>query len=987
MSRENQHKSDDEFRRAERLEFLRSLRREAGISQKDAATKFDLEGRQARQTIGAWERGQQIPDVRHRTRFIGYLWDNLRLRNSPAKFEETWQILVEEWQWSPISETEIKEYHLGRTSAQDTIVREENQQAPFKGLLHFGMSDADIFFGREELTVELVKLIKEQSFLAVIGASGSGKSSVVRAGLASAIERGALPIDGIQMPMNSTNWPIHIITPTNRPLNELAASLTRNEKSVATTASLLNDLSNDPRSLHLYICRLMEGRPSDESLLLIIDQFEELFTLCRNPSMRQSFVDNLLYAAGFPLSSESNELEISSSSAIVILTLRADFYTHCAEFTLLRRALEKYQKYIGPMNRHELRQVIEKPVLQSGGNLEPGLVDLMLDDASQEPGALPLLSHALLETWKRRNSRTLTFAGYQASGRVQGAITKTAESTYSVLTQAQQTIAKNIFLRLTQLGEGVQDTRRRVPLTELLSNSQAASDTEEVLQTLQNARLLTAVHESKSEEDIEKETAQEEIYIDVAHEALIREWGTLREWLTDDREGLRIHRHLTESAQAWLVLAKDPGELYRGIRLSRALAWEIEHSNELNEFERDFLDNSRRERDKLIEQENLRQTEREESRQRELKAAEEMVTNQDMYLRRLSIFAVITVILAGLALFFFIQARNRAVLAQQQLDRLQAGSILQVAREAKVNLKPEQAIEKFREAEQEADQASPPIDLHVDMQREISDTLRYVAEQWTWQGEELLREALASDSEPQWQQAYISATSLFSNALALKPPSNTYVYVKMPAFIVGSTRDGFVFTDDNPPKPIQIDEFWIMRTEVTNKQYKRCVDAGICKPPFNNHWNKEQFMLQPVVRINWYQANAYAKWVGGRLPSDAEWEYACRGKEGWTYPWENGEPNASLLNYRNSDLNILVEVGGYSPGVHGLYDMAGNVWEWTSSKRPNYPFDRRADQYSLASGSFADRDPRIRCSFRTKLTPDRISHFAGFRVIVSSSSF
>jgi hypothetical protein len=243
----------------------------------------------------------------------------------------------------------------------------------------------------------------------------------------------------------------------------------------------------------------------------------------------------------------------------VVIALRADFYSHCAQYPLLREAVAAEQEYIGQMTAEELRRAIEEPARRDGWEFEPGLVDVLLQDVSAggarapEPGALPLLSHALLATWERRCGRTLTLEGYHASGGVRGAIAETAENVFTdQLNRAQQEIARNIFLRLTELGEGTEDTRRRASLNELVRHSEEATQLRAVLNTLAEARLIT-LNEDNAE---------------VAHEALIREWQRLHEWLTQDREGLLLHRHLTGSAYEWEVRGRDPAELYRGARLA-----------------------------------------------------------------------------------------------------------------------------------------------------------------------------------------------------------------------------------------------------------------------------------------------------------------------------------------------------------------------------------------------------------------------------------
>jgi len=419
-------------------------------------------------------------------------------------------------------------------------------EPPFKGLQYFDVEDASLFFGRKNLTKSLLENIQANRFLAVVGASGSGKSSVVRAGVVASLK-------------DQPGWHIHIVTPTSAPLETLALALTSDSESVSAAKTLREDMRSDPESLHLYARRLMAD-DSKARMLLVVDQFEELFTLCKDQAEREAYVNNLMTAVS----------EEKQGPLTVILTVRADFYHHCMQYQSLRDALEKYQKNIGAMNDDELREAITGPAEQGGWEFEPGLVDLMLRDVSDEPGALPLLSHALLATWARRRARMLTLAGYSEAGGVHGAIAKTAEDTYRMLTSAQQQTARSIFLRLTELGEGTQDTRRRVNLREL---EQGSSTVDAVLKVLADARLVTTGKDS----------------VEVAHEALIREWPTLRLWLDEDRETLRIHRHLTETAQGWELNQRDVGDLYRGTRLTQALDWAKAHTGEMSPLEREYI--------------------------------------------------------------------------------------------------------------------------------------------------------------------------------------------------------------------------------------------------------------------------------------------------------------------------------------------------------------------------------------------------------------
>lgn len=523
-------------------------------------------------------------------------------------------------------------------------------EPPFKGLQYFEEADSDLFFGRELLTAKLVRRLRDTQFLSVvIGASGSGKSSLVRAGLIPALKKGITLLDGTEPPDGSTDWQVDILTPTAHPLEALAIVLTRNADSATTTARLIDDLAQEPRSLALFLARTRGN--SKRHTVLVVDQFEELFTLCRDEFEREAFIDNLL-----------NLVSPGQSNTTLILTLRADFYAHLAQYPELRDAVAQQQEYIGPMTAEELRLAIEEPAKRGHWEFEPGLVDLILRDVGDEPGALPLLSHALLETWKRRAGHTLTLKGYADAGGVHGAIAHTAESIYQNLLPDEQAIARDIFLRLTELGEGTEDTRRRVSFEELTS-SEGAEHLRAVLNKLAEARLITLGENT----------------VEVAHEALIREWPTLREWLNQDREGLRLHRHLTEAAYEWELLGRDPGALYRGAHLAQARAWAELHPNALNAGEGTFLNAS-------AEQEQREEQEREEQRQRELAAAKELAETQRARAeeqthsanrlrtrnRVITTVGSIAVILALVAGLFGVQSNRNAVQAETNFNRAEA---------------------------------------------------------------------------------------------------------------------------------------------------------------------------------------------------------------------------------------------------------------------------------------------------------------------------
>jgi len=450
----------------------------------------------------------------------------------------------------------------------------EPGEPPFQGLQYFDEKDADRFFGRETLVAKIVGRLTSTRFLTVIGASGSGKSSVVRAGVIPALRRGERLADGSVPPTDSGQWDIRILTPSAHPLEALAASLTRDSESVSAITTLRNDLAQDPNALSLVARRVL-AQNNKKHLLLVIDQFEEVFTQSRQDDERSAFIENLLHA-----------LDPANAQPItILLTLRADFYSQLAFQDHLRELVSQNQEFIGAMSRDELKRAILLPAALGNWKVQEGLVEVILDDLGSEPGALPLLSHALLETWKRRRGRVLTVSGYTAAGGVRGAIAQTAETVFRQrLSIEQQPIARMIFIKLAEMGEDSLDTRRRAAFSELITRSTDTSTIDAVLSILTDARLVTTGTLEPGDTRV----------VEVAHEALIREWPTLRDWLNQNREGLILHRQLTEDTNDWLKLGRDTGALYRGVRLKQTLDWVKTNNDLISLAEQEFLDASQK---------------------------------------------------------------------------------------------------------------------------------------------------------------------------------------------------------------------------------------------------------------------------------------------------------------------------------------------------------------------------------------------------------
>jgi len=413
---------------------------------------------------------------------------------------------------------------------------------PYAGLAAFEPGDADRFFGRDDVTEELVRRVQERRFVAVFGASGAGKSSVLRAGLV-AKARVAMPV--------------MVLTPGQRPVEECAVAMAM--LTLRPVPDLRAELTADPDALHLQIRQALADRPADTDLLLVVDQFEEVFTLCHDESERLRFVTALVRASQHP-----------TSRLRVVLGVRTDFYTHCARIPELVDALRDAQVLVGPMNPTDLRSAVSQPAVRAGYAVEGELLAAVIADCAGESAMLPLLSHALLETWRRRRGNTLTLSGYQAAGGIAHAISQTAEQVYQDFDDRSQQFAKSLFLRLTALGDGTEDTKRRLRRDELDSTG---PDATAVLERLVHARLIALDHE----------------WVEITHEALIRCWPRLHGWLAADRDGLRVHRQLTEAATTWQALDRDPDALYRGSRLATVQEWHTATDTALNRSEREFL--------------------------------------------------------------------------------------------------------------------------------------------------------------------------------------------------------------------------------------------------------------------------------------------------------------------------------------------------------------------------------------------------------------
>ncbi|MFH8223590.1 AAA family ATPase [Streptomyces sp. NPDC018057] len=527
-------------------EALRELRTEAGRpTYRELARLAGFSS----STLSAAAAGRQLPSLTVLLAFVR------ACGAEPGPWEERWRATA-------------AELCVGDSADVETPGG-ERQQAPYAGLVAFRAEDAPWFFGRRRQIEQLAEQVGRRRFTAVVGASGAGKSSLLHAGF--------VPAWRAEHPEGQ----VVTLTPGPRPLAACLKALRAPEAANRTDADTPVDTldtvdagamrdagAGDDDPVGRAARRLLDGlRPESAELLLVVDQFEETFTLCEEPEEAARFIAALLAAAHGP-----------GSRCRIVVSLRADFYAHCTDHPGLADVMREDQVLVGALTTEELRQVICGPAARAGLTVESALLAELVARAQGRSAVLPLLSHALRETWRRRRGNALTLAAFEATGGMEEALARTAEQAYAALDPARRRTARDVLLRLTAPGDGAEDVKRRVRRTEL---ELCGGDPGPVLEHFARARLLVLDHDT----------------VEIAHETLIRRWPRLRDWLAEDREGLRVHRELAQAARQWAAVGRDTGALYRGVRLDRAHVWASARDfRALSGDERDFLTASLRAR-------------------------------------------------------------------------------------------------------------------------------------------------------------------------------------------------------------------------------------------------------------------------------------------------------------------------------------------------------------------------------------------------------
>lgn len=468
------------------------------------------------------------------------------------------------------------------TVENDLATRVDSGRCPYKGLEFFDCNDEDpqYFFGRERLVGQLLDHVRTQPFLALVGASGNGKSSVLRAGLLHQLKSG-------RRIAGSDQWQILITRPDAQPMKNLAEAFLPGGGSQLDRAEALGRAEGLLAEGAAGLQRLVQASVEPRTLL-VIDQFEEVFTRCESDEERSQYFQCLMGA-----------LAEARDKFCLIIAMRADFVGKCLaqEYSGLAQRLSDQMVNVLPLNKEELRAAICKPAERVNLGVEPALVTEILNDIQDAPGSLPLLQYTLKELWQRRENGQLKLAAYQTLGGISGTLDQRATEIYNRFGSDQQRTARHIFQQLTQLGEGTEDTRRRVFLENLIAEPLHPSErVKQVIDTLadtENRLLVTSEVVGKGAATVGKAPERRAI-VDVAHEALIRHWRLLRRWIEQNRDLLRQQRRIEASTVAWQERGKNKGYLLQGILLTEAIQFQEKQAESfpLSDTAKEFIQKS-----------------------------------------------------------------------------------------------------------------------------------------------------------------------------------------------------------------------------------------------------------------------------------------------------------------------------------------------------------------------------------------------------------
>lgn len=873
---------------------------------------------------------------------------------------EAAQNLLDYW------ETQL--FHTGR-DVPDMLLAEFNpllqpdipeEQCPYVGLNAFDASNQHLFYGREQLVDELLEKLGQHRLVTAIGPSGSGKSSVVLAGLLPKLKSGAL--DG------SDAWHYYPpMVPGAAPLATLARLLRPSSEDLGMWMLDSTEAFIDNPA---HLRQLLDSHKS-QTAVITIDQFEETFTLCHDEEERIAFINNLL-----------SLVQSTDQRHIVILTIRVDYETYLNSFPTFQALVEAGEVRVTAMTAVELHDAIKEPAAAIGLKFEEGLIDTLIREIVGEPAALPLLQFALLQLWENRERNRVTWESYRRLGGVMQALANTADTIYESLLPEDQLTIKRILLRLVRPSEGLEFTRRRVPVYSLYQTGEAHDRIDRVLQKLIQARLIRSSKGDNLDHDAQ---------IEVAHEALVRNWPRLVEWLEDERIRLRQRLRLTDQAEQWDALGRDEGALLRGALLQEALQYE-----DLNALEAEFLNTSqdllqREEQEKEAvrlreleqartlaqEQGRLASTEKQRAEEQRLRAEAQAVAAQRIRNFNIALLVILALVVLGAGAMV---RTNQANAKAAESERLAAESALlatQSALEASIALATTESVAEAGTAQ--------ALQILVAVQTATSEAnlQQTIAAERAVEQNRVASTAVAATVTANYQIAQATATAVARvtttpsdlsqptatpdpdllnltaelNAVLREEDNMPMMYIVGGTYTMGST-EGNRSLDEYPAHQVDVRGFYLDKFEVSVQQFadflnknganrNGCNGFDCAKSLVDTQWTHmvNNFGVfeprpgsgnYPATWISWYGAYNYCESVGGRLPTEAEWEYAARGLDGRVYPWGNVTPvlgvhavfNHRIQNLPNAFLPVDTLRDGISP--FGIYNMSGSVAEWVA---------------------------------------------------------
>jgi formylglycine-generating enzyme required for sulfatase activity len=826
-------------------------------------------------------------------------------------------------------------FHAGLTPPPETLLAEfdldtepeiPDELCPYVGLDAFQPADGSRFFGREELIADLLQAVRNYQLITVLGPSGSGKSSIVLAGLLPRLPQGS--------PDGGAPWRVYsVIKPGSTPLVHLAMLL---KPADADPTDWMIDTLEQFRQDDKHLSRLV-NEANAGTAVLVIDQFEETFTLCQDETEREAFLNNLLHLT-----------QTADRRHVVILTMRTDYEGQLSKYPAFQTAVAACQIRVTAMNAGELRSAIEKPAESIGLKFEDGLVDALIREILGEPAALPLLQFALLQLWENRERNRITWQAYRRIGGVMAALENTAEALYDSMIPEDQVAARRLMLRLVQPGQGLEVTRSRVRRRALYQAGEAHDRIDRVLDKLVQAQLVHLAAGATPEDD----------QFEVAHEALVRNWPRLVDWLDEARIQLRQRHRLTTQADNWAENDKNTDLLLRGPALAEALQF-----TDFNPLEQAFIDASQAEKQRV-------ELEKEKQRQRE---------------RRFSITLGVFAIVAIVGVLFLFRAGQTASTAQATADaaqieslasQLTSDALAQKGTRESIFANATSTVASGTATSQAGAIATSQMQNEIRMTEEARVTNEAVWATSTAQADVIatataVAEATATRSSDsprptptpdQGELSDIYSQNAQLGSVFRDRDNMLMLYITGHTFLMGGLpNDPDKRDNELPLRKVTVPDFYLDAYEVSVQQYATFLNAiggykGKCgngrydcvatgfETSFTMLLNnvgvyeaKAGFGSYPINWVSWYGAQDYCQWVNARLPTEAEWEYAARSINSWLYPWGNTPPDRQRalfgVNPRTADFfQVLQPVNAFPAGVSlfGAYNMGGSMWEWVA---------------------------------------------------------